>query len=156
MRFLLIIDIQEDYTGEKRDKKKFPYDIETLIDNVNHRIDSYSKEYVVYIKNQFFWEHPKTEKLLSKDMNVVSEQIFTKRNNNAFKNAKFANFLREKNITELEIIGIDGNYCVKSTAIAASKAGYEVFLNENCIGIANTKKYEKSKKKMEKMGIKFL
>ena len=50
----------------------------------------------------------------------------------------------------------NGNYCVKKTAIAALKIGYEVFLNENCIGIADTKKYEKSKTKMERMGIKFL
>lgn len=156
MRFLLIIDMQGDYTGEKRNKKIFPYDIENLIDNINHRIDSYSKECVVYIKNQFFWEPKKREKLLSKEMNVVSNQIFTKRNTNAFKNIKFANFLKEKNVTELEIIGIDGNYCVKKTAIAALKIGYEVFLNENCIGIADTKKYEKSKTKMKKMGVKFL
>lgn len=156
MRFLLIIDMQEDYTGEKRNRKRFPYDIETLIDNVNHRIDSYSKEHIVYIKNQFFWEPKKTEKSLSKGMNVVSKQIFTKRNTNSFKNIKFANFLKEKNVTELEITGIDGNYCVKATAIAASKAGYAVFLNENCIGIADTKKYGKSKIKMKRMGVSFL
>ena len=156
MRYLLIIDMQEDYIGEKRNKKKFPYDVKTLIDNVNHKINSYSKEYIVYIKNQFLWESKKSEKLLSKEMNVVSNQIFTKRNNNTFKNIKFANFLKEKNVTELEIIGIDGNYCVKATAIAASKLGYEVFLNENCIGIADTKKYEKSKTEMERMGLKFL
>ncbi len=156
MRFLLVIDMQEDYIGDKRNKKKFSYNLESLIDNVNHKIDSYSKEYVVYIKNQFFWESKKIEKLLSKDIHVISNQIFTKRNNNSFKNIKFTNFLKEKNVTELEIIGIDGNYCVKKTAIAASKIGYEVFLNENCIGIADTKKYEKSKTKMKRMGIKFI
>ena len=156
MRFLLIIDMQEDYTGEKRNKKAFPYDIENLINNVNHKIDSYSKECVVYIKNQFFWESPKKEKSLSKEMKVISNQIFTKRNANSLKNTRFANFLKEKNVTELEIIGIDGNHCVKKTAIAASKAGYEVFLNENCIGIADIKKYDKSKTKMKRMGIKFL
>lgn len=156
MRYLLIIDMQEDYIGEKRNKKKFPYDVKTLIDNVNHKINSYSKEYIIYIKNQFFWESKKREKLLSKEMNVVSNQIFTKRNINTFKNVKFVDFLKEKNVTKLEIIGIDGNYCVKATAITASKLGYEVFLNENCIGSADTKKYEKSKTKMERMGIKFL
>lgn len=156
MRFLLIIDMQEDYTGEKRNKKVFPYDIENLIGNINHRIDSYSKECIVYIKNQFFWEPPKREKLLSKDMKVVSKQIFTKRNTNAFKNIEFADFLKEKNVTELELIGVDGNYCVKATAIAAFKTGYEVFLNEHCIGISDTKKYKKSKMKMERMGIKFI
>lgn len=156
MRFLLIIDMQEDYTGENRNRKRFPYDIEPLIDNVNNRIDSYSREHIVYIKNQFFWESPKREKSLSKGMNVVSNQIFTKRNNNSFKNIEFANFLREKNVTELEIIGIDGNYCVKATAIAASKAGYEVVLNKNCIGIADAKKYRKSKMKMKRIGVRFL
>lgn len=156
MRFLLIIDMQEDYTGENRNRKRFPYDIEPLIDNVNNRIDSYSREHIVYVKNQFFWESPKREKSLSKGMNVVSDQIFTKRNNNSFKNIEFANFLREKNVTELEIIGIDGNYCVKATAIAASKAGYKVFLNENCIGIADTKKFRKSKMKMKRIGVGFL
>lgn len=156
MRFLLIIDMQEDYTGENRNRKRFPYDIEPLIDNVNNRIDSYSREHIVYVKNQFFWESPKKEKSLSKGMNVVSDQIFTKRNNNSFKNIEFANYLREKNVTELEIIGIDGNYCVKATAIAASKAGYKVFLNENCIGIADTKKFRKSKMKMKRIGVGFL
>lgn len=59
MRYLLIIDMQENYIGEKRNKKKFPYDVKTLIDNVNHKINSYSKEYIIYIKNQFFWESKK-------------------------------------------------------------------------------------------------
>lgn len=156
MQFLLIIDMQEDYTGEQRNKKKFPYDIQSLINNVNLKIASYPKEYVIYIKNQFFWEPPKKEKLLSKGMNVISNQIFTKKNTNSFKNIKFANFLKEKNATELEIIGIDGNHCVKKTAIAASKFGYKVFLNENCIGIADAKKYEKSKIKMKRIGIRFI
>ena len=156
MRFLLIIDMQEDYTGEKRNKKIFPYDIENLIDNINHRIDSYSKECVVYIKNQFFWEPKKREKLLSKEMNLVSNQTFTKRNTNAFINIKFNKYIKEKKINKFKIISIDGNYFVKKRGIDPLKIGYEVFLNENCIGIADTKKYEKSKTKMERMGIKFL
>ena len=155
MKFLLVIDMQEDYTGELRNKKKFPYDINSLIENVNNKIDSYPKENVVYVKNQFFWESKKCEKKLSKGMNIVSNQIFTKRNSNSFKNIEFANYLKEKNVTELEIIGIDGNYCVKATAIEAVKSNYKVYLDENCIGIANPKKFEKSKMKMKKMGINF-
>lgn len=156
MRFLLIIDMQEDYIGEKRNKKKFPYDVRTLVENVNHKIHSYPKECVIYIKNQFFWEPKERKKILAKNMNVVSKQIFTKRTSNAFKNINFAYYLKERNVTELEIIGVDGNYCVKSTAISALKAGYKVFLSEGCIGVANRKKYKKSKTKMNKIGIEFL
>lgn len=156
MRFLLIIDMQEDYTGEKRNKKRFLYDVEKLLGNVNHKIDLYSNLNIVYIKNQFFFESKDSEKKLSKGMKVVSNQIYIKRNRNAFKNKEFANFLKKKNVTELEIIGIDGNYCVKATAIAALKLGYEVFLDEKCIGIANTKKYKKSRIKMKNKGIRFL
>ena len=50
---LLVIDAQDDFIGEQRNKKKFDYenDIDELIDNINEAITSYyeKNDEVVYI-----------------------------------------------------------------------------------------------------------
>lgn len=61
-----------------------------------------------------------------------------------------------KAFTELEIVGVDGNYCVKAAVIGAVKAGYNVNLDEECIGTSNSKKYKKTKNLFQKLGVTFL
>ena len=154
-QYLLIIDMQEEYTGENRNRKKFPYNMEELIEKINKKIAWYPQERVVYIKNQFFWESKDTEKYFTEKMQVVSDHIFTKRRANAFTNMQLVEFLKNNTATDLEVVGIDGNYCVKSTAIAAAQMGYNVMVDETCTGIADLKKYKKAREKMKKLGIQF-
>jgi len=43
MKALIVIDMQEEYVGQKRNKKRYPYDSEQLIKNINLRIATYEQ-----------------------------------------------------------------------------------------------------------------
>jgi len=43
MKALIVIDMQEEYVGQKRNKKRYPYDSEQLIKNINSRIATYEQ-----------------------------------------------------------------------------------------------------------------
>lgn len=62
MKCLLVIDMQEDYVRNKRNKKRYPYDEKKLIVNINKKISEYPAEMVFYITNKFWWENGKIEK----------------------------------------------------------------------------------------------
>lgn len=156
VRYLLVIDMQEDYVGLERNKKRYPYDEEKLIANVNERIDKYSTEKVIYITNKFFWECGKKPKKLVKGLNVVSDNIYEKRKGSCFSNEKLLLFLQQRKVQELEIVGVDGNYCVASSAMAGVKNGFTVFCNESAIGVGKKEKFRKKKIKMDKESVNFI
>ncbi|MBE5851795.1 MAG: isochorismatase family protein [Lachnospiraceae bacterium] len=61
--------------------------------------------------------------------------------------------MEEHEVNNLEIIGVDGNYCVASTALDAKKPGYSVKLLCNAIGVQNKKRFEQKKEILFKNGI---
>ena len=58
MKALLVIDVQENYVGEKRNTKRFPYHSENLLSHINQRIKDSTEEkcLVIYILNRFFYQ----------------------------------------------------------------------------------------------------
>lgn len=87
---------------------------------------------------------------------VISENIFDKFEGNAFSNGELDSFLKANNITEVEIIGVDGGGCVSLTALGAVDAGYKVILNTVAIGTVFEQKKMKYFEKLEKLGAKFV
>ncbi|MFT8889897.1 MAG: isochorismatase family protein, partial [Ethanoligenens sp.] len=81
---------------------------------------------------------------LVKGLDIVSENIFIKSRTSCFSNSELIRFLHEKNVTELEMVGIDGNYCVSASARAGKKNGFLVIFNQNLIEAARTDKFKKT------------
>ncbi len=156
MKCLVVIDMQEDYVGECRNKKRFSYDTQKLINNINKRISSYPTHYVVYITNKFFWEFNKSPKKLVEGLDVVSDNIFEKRKNSAFTNSNFVEYLKKHDVHAIEVVGVDGNYCVGFSALDGCKKDFSVILNELCVGVSNKKKFEKVKEVLVKKGVKII
>lgn len=156
MRCLLVIDMQEYLIGVDRNKKKHPYDAENLIECINERIISYSAESVIYITNKFFWELGKEPKKLVLGMKVVSDNIFEKRKNSCLSNHDLLTYLKKMGANELELVGVDGNYCVAASAIDGVKKGFSVFCNESCIGAGNVEKFKKVKTILAKESVEFI
>ena len=75
---------------------------------------------------------------------IVSEHLYYKRSPSAFSNHAFCADLKKSDVTEIEMIGVDGNCCVKRTCMDAVSAGFEVTLNLNCIAARNGKIYIKT------------
>ena len=128
---LVMIDIQNDITKNYKE----------IIGNINRAIDWAVKQdiHVVYIRHENLSEGTRTFKPgtrgaeLVPDMNLVSDNIFTKSKGNALTGEDFAAFVRENEIDEFYIAGADAVACVKSTVFNLRQAGYAVHVLSDCI-----------------------
>lgn len=133
-----MVDMQEDYFG-----KKTKYNgKESLISNINKKIHSYLNlhNYVIYVKNK--------RKTYTPDfvigLDIGTPFIFEKEKSSCFSNTQFLDFLKNKQINEIEVCGIDGNCCVKSTAMDSVKNGYKTSISLSTIGVSNKAKFDKT------------
>ena len=156
MNGLLVIDMQEEYVGTKRNKKRYPYDTQSLISKINERIRQYPEESVIYIVNKFFGEIGKTPKVYVNGLDIVSRNSYMKRKSSAFSDVKLLEYLQRMNITSLELVGVDGNYCVAKTALDGIKKGFDIKCNEHCIGICNQAKFTRTRMTLLKKGVQFI
>lgn len=155
MKCLLVIDMQEDYVGDSRNVKIYPYKADELIQSINDKISEYPNEAVIYIVNRFFWEFGKKPKKIVHGISVISNNVFEKRTASCFSNKKLLEYLQKINASELELVGVDGNYCVGASAIDGTKKKYKILFNESLVGIGNYSKFKKTKKKLEEQGVIF-
>lgn len=162
---LFVIDMQEATMG-KNHAKMFEYPTD-LLKKINDVIQNTDAEVVVYIRNLMkhnllnrfapvkCFDGTKEAELVE-GLAVISENIFDKFEGNAFSNGELDSFLKANNITEVEIIGVDGGGCVSLTALGAVDAGYKVILNTVAIGTVFEQKKMKYFEKLEKLGAKFV
>lgn len=148
MKYLLVIDMQEDYVGSSRNKKMFPYNAEELIQSINGKICEYPKNNVIYIVNRYLWEFNNKPKVLVNGLSVISNNVFEKRKMSCFSSKLLLQFLEKVNAKDLELVGVDGNYCVGASAIEGAKKDFNIILNEVLVGVGNPTKFEKTKRKL--------
>ena len=167
---LLVIDIQEDFTGATA-KPPFPYkDSEKLIETVNTIIEAADRKNVliVYIRQELndFWGkllskllaggvalkgNPGTE--IDQRISILSDHIFPKGKSDAFSNAKLEQFLLEHQVNELYLVGLDADGCVHVTAQGALNRGYSVNIITDAIVLQAEKKWEKLLQRYQEEGI---
>lgn len=153
---LIIIDMQEDYVGAKRNKRIYSYNTEQLIKNINARIADYSEDSVIYVTNKFLWEWNNAPEKLVKGLTIINEALFCKRWASCFSNKELLLYLQKRDIKNIEFAGVDGNHCVGSSALAGAELGFDIMWNQACIGIGNKSKFIKMENRLKKAGIRFL
>lgn len=161
-KVLLVVDMQNFAVG-KNHAEYFKYDIESLMTSVNKRISQYDEDKVIYIVNimknnlinklaPFKAYEGTVEVELAQGLSVVNNNIFKKYTGDAFKNEELNSYLKNQDIDEVEIVGVDGAGCVAQTAFGAIKNGYKVTLNTECIGTMFTQKVNKLNQKLKAKG----
>lgn len=128
---LVVIDIQNDITKHYRD----------IIDGINAAVSWAQSQgmHIVYIKHNNITAATRTFKPdtrgaeLVPEMNVVSDNIFTKTKSNALTSEAFAAFIASRGIDEFYVCGADATACVKSTCFNMTKAGYTVHVISDCV-----------------------
>lgn len=147
---LVVIDIQNDITKNYKE----------IIDNFNRAIDWANKSgmIIVYIKHNNLSDGTRTFKPDTKgaelvsDMNIVSDNIFTKTKGNALTSEGFADFIKDNQLEEFYIAGADAIACVKSTCFNMTKAGYTVHVLSDCITSYDKKKIDEMLRYCESKG----
>ncbi len=162
---LLVIDIQEDATGKTTNT---PYkNSKELIENVNTVINNSEKEgiTVIYIRhqlnnnilnkiimgNRFIKGTPGSE--IDSRIKIINSNIFSKDKGDALSNIELDNFLMQKKINEIFIVGLDAKACVYKTAIGAIKRGYKAVVLKDAIVTSNMEKMPRILDKYSRKGI---
>lgn len=162
---LLVIDMQEVNIG-KNHAEYFKYD-SSLLSSVNQIIDDNKNNVVIYIRNimkknllnklaPFHAYEGSKEIELAEGLHIVSDNIFDKYTGDAFSNEKLGEYLKANNVTEIEIVGVDGGGCVALTALGAVQNGYSVVVNTKAIGTMMERKKNSYFEKLKKLGAKII
>lgn len=167
---LLVIDAQEDFIGEQRNKKRFNYeDVDELVKNMNNKIKTYEKNkdevvYIAHVLSSSIWNKKifgygiagSFGAKIDKRIKIVSENYFEKQFSNAFKNNNLTKFIKDNKISEVELIGVDGTACIAATAKGAVELGLKVTVLNDSIGIINSKKFVKISTKLKSYGVAYI
>jgi nicotinamidase/pyrazinamidase len=164
---LLVIDVQEDYTGLKG-KQPVPYkNVDSQIAIINRLVDKASRSgmKIVYIRH--LYENNLLTRLLIRRgieglpgteldarIKVVNGNDFTKKISDSFSNPQLGAFLINNRVNELYLVGLDAAYCVYNTAMGALNRGYTVTVVDDAI--MTQKNMSEVLKKYEKDGIQTL
>ena len=128
---LVIIDIQNDITKNYKE----------IISNINQSIDwaVKNKIHVIYIRHFNLSLGTRTFKpdtygsQLVSELNVVSNNIFSKSKGNILTSETFVEFIHKNDIDEFYITGADAVACIKSSTYNLTKAGHNVNVLSDCI-----------------------
>ncbi|MEZ7891619.1 MAG: isochorismatase family cysteine hydrolase [Candidatus Wallbacteria bacterium] len=169
---LLVIDVQEDYTGATA-KPPLPYkNSEKVISKINEIISTAeSKKYeIIYIRQEFSGAGkiisnvfangtaikgaPGTE--IDKRVKIVSKNIFPKSVGDAFSNPEFEKYLISNSVDELFLTGLDAEHCVHLTAKGALNRGYKVNVLTDALLLRNEGKWEGLLKLYQEEGLKLI
>lgn len=152
---LLIIDIQEDYTGPQAKKRFRDGDRIVRVSNALLAQAQAKGAVVVYIKNVI--DNPIISALTGglnapgspgteMDRRLIKApgaMTFTKSRSDAFSTLELDAYLRENQVDRLLLTGLDGAYCVNATARGALNRGYRVTLFQDGIATESSKSIEK-------------
>lgn len=167
---LLVIDAQEDFIGDQRNKKKFNYEnIDELVTNINENIRRYEKnnDEVIYIAqvlpNNLFYRKffgftisGSIGSKIDKRIKIASKNYFEKQFDNAFTNKNLLKFIMDKRINEVELVGVDGSGCVAKIAKGAIKAGLKVSILNDSIATITPEKFTKISIKLKQFGVAYI
>lgn len=144
---LIVVDMQADYIGES---SRYNYYPNLLVDKVNERIISADRAgmLVIYVKNKGRRNKEPYVSDFVKGLVIVSNCWIEKDKSSVFADNTLLELLKDKGISQVELIGIDGNCCVASSALEASKLGFSVVFPLDYIGIKEKRRFLKTKEKL--------
>ncbi len=169
---LLVIDVQEDFTGTTA-KPPLPYkNSEKIISRINEIVSAAeAKKYeIIYIKQEFAGAAVLISKLfvngtalkgspgveIDKRVKIVSKNIFPKSVGDAFSNPEFEKYLISNSVDELFLTGLDAEHCVHLTAKGALNRGYKVNVLTDALLLRNEGKWEGLLKLYQEEGLKLI
>lgn len=167
---LLVIDIQEDFTGSTA-KPPFPYkDSAQLIAAVNTLTEAATGKdmLVIYIRQELDgWMGRTLSHLfaggtaisgnpgtgIDKRITILSGHVFPKPKSDAFSNPRLGEFLVENRVTDLFLVGLDAAGCVHNTARGALNRGYAVHIITDAIALREMEKWDGLLQEFKEEGI---
>jgi nicotinamidase-related amidase len=156
--YLIVLDIQQTKAvDEQKDSLH-----QALVNTVNKVIGQYDPDKVIYVKNAIkslalsskgFVVDTLPIRQLDKQLQVVSENIFTKYEGDAFTSDELGRFLEQNEVKKIVIVGRLAEECIYKSVIGGKKRGYQIHVIPEAIMGSSNKKKEKALLKMQRKGI---
>jgi nicotinamidase-related amidase len=159
-RYLIVLDIQEFHKKPQLDSS-----VKEMVVNVNSIISHFDSEKVIYVQargkalnitSKGFEVDTLPAPAFDSSLKVVSNNIFTKIEGDAFTAIELTNFLESKKVKEIVLVGLMADKCIYNTAIGGQLKGYDITIVPEGIVGTSPKKKEKAIIKMKDKGIKFI
>ncbi|WP_404420165.1 cysteine hydrolase family protein [Thalassospira australica] len=168
---LLIIDLQEDFTLATGKNAYDPALVDKTISAINELvlIANETGQPVISVRQIFKGLYinllvkflnkgrggPKSAGLdLDARLNGDIDHDITKARADAFSEPELEKVLERQKIGKLQIVGLDGNYCVQSTMQAAINRGYQVSFSDAAILAVNPTVWQKTRARLAARGAK--
>lgn len=162
-KLLFVIDMQEKFVGRGRDTEKFGFDCDGFIDQVNKKILEYKPDEVFYFKSiakgglggMFGGNNlPKSgthEAKFVENLKVVSENIFERSKPDVMSIDQVVDYVRARNIEQIELVGVDGSGSIGLSAITITNDyNVNIIYDQKCIRSLSDQKAEKMIEKFKK------
>lgn len=146
-RALLVVDVQEDFTGGQGGKKPLFADAGPFVERINRIIAGALQQdmLIVYVGHE--WPKTLLNRLLGRGralagsdgarldarLHFISPHYFAKCRADAFSNRELEELLVAQQVDELFLVGLDAAYCVYRTAQGAVNRGYKVHVVDDAV-----------------------
>ena len=162
---LLVVDIQENLVNPDSRMHIDVTNIDQFFENVNHTIDSFENEGlpVLYITNE--WTNvflnwvtgnvcKKGGKGVGPDARLrwVDGKLYKKSTRSAFVNTEVLKDLRDWKVSEIVLVGLFAEHCVKATLVDALKNEFKVTVITDALGSKNEKILNRSLEYYDRKG----
>ena len=151
---LLVIDIQEDYTGPQAVKRY--RDGDRIVAAANALLAQAEEKGVLVVYIQNVVDNPLVSLLVGginapgspgteMDRRFVKKptaRTFTKNRADTFSNPALDSYLRENQVDQLFLVGLDAAYCVNATTMGALNRGYKVTIFSDGLATESSKTIE--------------
>ena len=140
---LVVLDIQEGYSGTNTRQPVTVYPATGMIATVNRLIDKSAESgmEVAYIRQVFsnnlivrlHGGRRQGKVIIDRRIKVINDNDFEKNRTDAFSNRQFEQLLIDRQVDELYLVGVDAAYCVYYTALGALNRGYKVTVVKDAV-----------------------
>ncbi|WP_219837091.1 cysteine hydrolase family protein [Paenibacillus sp. R14(2021)] len=165
---LVILDVQKDFVGNEARMPIAKNQVSPMIDSINAIIKkaNIAEIPIIYVgnefeKKQFFsnWFRNRAALKgsvgaeLDERLQIVNNIYFPKKQGDALSNSQLVNYLKNKSIKHLIIVGLFSEGCVTATAKGALRKKFKVTVIRDAVASATDKKREASIRKLTTNGI---
>ena len=154
---LLVIDIQENLVKADSGIHIDITNVDQFFKNVNHTIDLFDNAGlpVLYVTNEWSnvllnWVTGNACKKGGKgvgpawQLRRVNDKLYRKSTRNALMNIELLQNLQDWKVSELVLVGLFAEHCVKATLVNALKNGFRVTVIKDALGSKNEKNLSRS------------
>jgi nicotinamidase-related amidase len=140
---LVILDIQEGYSGTNPGQPATCPPATGMIGTVNRLINKAAESgmEVAYVRQVFGSDlivrlhggKRRARVIIDRRIKVINNNDFEKNRTDTFSNRQFEQFLIDRQVDELYLVGVDAAYCVYYTALGGLNRGYKVTVVKDAV-----------------------